>query len=150
MVTYRSDEPGQQRLGPYLAELDRGGRAERLELARLDRAETAAQLTGILGAAPAVDLVDGVFVRSEGNPFFTEELVESTRAGLTALPTTLRDLLRGRIEALPESAQQVLTGGGGCWPADSASAAGRSRRPGRRGAGQCVAGGGGPPAAGDS
>jgi DNA-binding CsgD family transcriptional regulator len=108
VATYRSDEPGQQRLGPYLAELDRGSRAERLELPRLDRAETAAQLTGILGAAPAVDLVDGVFARSEGNPFFTEELVESTRAGLTALPTTLRDLLRGRIEALPESAQQVL------------------------------------------
>jgi predicted ATPase len=64
VVTYRNDDPGQQRLGPYLAELDRGGRAERLELPRLDRAETAAQLTGILGAAPAVDLVDSVFVRS--------------------------------------------------------------------------------------
>ena len=31
VVTYRNDEPGQQRLGPYLAELDRGqpGRAPR-------------------------------------------------------------------------------------------------------------------------
>ena len=26
VVTYRNDEPGQERLGPYLAELDRGGR----------------------------------------------------------------------------------------------------------------------------
>src|SRR5215211_6651450 len=41
VVTYRSDEPGQQRLGPYLAELDRGGSVERLLLARLERAETA-------------------------------------------------------------------------------------------------------------
>jgi tetratricopeptide (TPR) repeat protein len=108
VVTYRSDEPGQQRLGPYLAELDRGGPVERLLLARLDRAETAAQLTGILGAVPAVDLVEGVFDRSEGNPFFTEELLESARAGSSTLPTTLRDLLQGRIEALPEPARQIL------------------------------------------
>jgi DNA-binding CsgD family transcriptional regulator/tetratricopeptide (TPR) repeat protein len=108
VVTYRNDEPGQQRLGPYLAELDRGGPVQRLELPRLDRAETAAQLVGILGAAPAVDLVDGVFARSEGNPFFTEELLESVRAGSVTVPTTMRDLLLGRIEALPESARQVL------------------------------------------
>jgi predicted ATPase len=108
IVTYRNDEPGQQQLGSYLAELDRGGPVQRLELPRLDRAETAGQLTGILGAAPAVDLVDGVFARSEGNPFFTEELLESLRGGSATLPTTLRDLLQGRIETLPEPARQVL------------------------------------------
>src|SRR5215217_1057715 len=32
VVTYRNDEPGQQRLGPYLAELDRGRSVERIEL----------------------------------------------------------------------------------------------------------------------
>jgi DNA-binding CsgD family transcriptional regulator len=108
VATYRNDEPGQQQLGPYLAELDRGGPVQRLELPRLDRAETAAQLTGILDAAPAVDLVDSVFARSEGNPFFTEELLESARAGSATLPTTMHDLLQGRIEALPEPARQVL------------------------------------------
>ena len=108
IATYRDDEPGQSRLGGYLAELDRGGPVQRLELPRLDRAETAAQLTGILGTAPAVDLVDGLFARSEGNPFFTEELLERVRAGSATLPTTLRDLLQGRIEALPEPAQQAL------------------------------------------
>jgi predicted ATPase len=106
--TYRDDEPGQPRLGAYLAALDRGGPVQRLELPRLDRTETAAQLTGILGAAPAVDLVDSLFARSEGNPFFTEELLGRVRAGSATLPTTLRDLLQGRIEALPEQAQQVL------------------------------------------
>ena len=108
MATYRDDEPGPSRLGGYLAELDRGGPVQRLELPRLDRAETAAQLTGILGTAPAVDLVDGLFARSEGNPFFTEELLERVRAGSATLPTTLRDLLQGRIEDLPEPAQQAL------------------------------------------
>src|SRR5829696_4738934 len=64
VVTYRSDEAGQQRLGPYLAELDRGGRVDRIELPRFQRREVAAQLTGILGAAPAADLVDATFARS--------------------------------------------------------------------------------------
>jgi DNA-binding CsgD family transcriptional regulator/tetratricopeptide (TPR) repeat protein len=108
VVTYRSDEPHPDRLGPYLAELDRGGRVERLELDRLDRAATAAQLTGILDAAPAADLVDAVFARSEGNPFFTEELLAAVRAGSGPLPATSRDLLQGRVEGLAEQARWVL------------------------------------------
>jgi DNA-binding CsgD family transcriptional regulator/tetratricopeptide (TPR) repeat protein len=108
VVTYRNDEPGQQRLGAYLAELDRSDRVERVELARLDQAQTAAQLVGILGATPAAGLVAAVFGRSEGNPFFTEELLAVVRAGSGELPPTLRDLLRGRVHALPERAQQVL------------------------------------------
>jgi predicted ATPase len=108
VVTYRSDETGQQRLGPFLAELDRGGRVDRIELPRFQRREVVAQLTGILGAAPTADLVQGVFARSEGNPFFTEELLEAVRAGSRELPSTLRDLLLGRIQGLPEPARHVL------------------------------------------
>jgi len=109
VVTYRDDEPGQQRMGPYLAELDRAGAVERLELPRLDRAETVAQLTGILDAAPAADLVDSVFARSEGNPFFTEELLAAVRGGAPKLPATLRDLLRGRLAGLSDPARQALS-----------------------------------------
>jgi DNA-binding CsgD family transcriptional regulator len=108
VVTYRSDEPRSDRLWSWLAELDRGGPVQRLQLPRLDRAQTAAQLVGILGAAPPADLVDAVFGRSEGNPFFTEELLAAVRAGSSELPATVRDLLRGRIQVLPERVQQVL------------------------------------------
>jgi DNA-binding CsgD family transcriptional regulator/tetratricopeptide (TPR) repeat protein len=109
VVSYRSDEPGTDWLGPYLAVLDRSGRAQRVELPRLDRAETLAQLVGILGAAPPAELVDAVFARSEGNPLFTEELLGAIRAGSGELPPpTLRDLLLGRVQALPELARQVL------------------------------------------
>jgi DNA-binding CsgD family transcriptional regulator len=107
-VTYRNDEPGTDQLGPYLAELDRSGRTERMELLRLSRAETAAQLVGILGTAPPPDLVDAVFARSQGNPFFTEELLTAQRAGSPELPATVRDLLRGRVQRLPAPARQVL------------------------------------------
>jgi hypothetical protein len=51
VVTYPNDEPGQQPLGPYLAQLHRGHSVERIELARLDQVQTGAQLVGILGAA---------------------------------------------------------------------------------------------------
>jgi DNA-binding CsgD family transcriptional regulator/tetratricopeptide (TPR) repeat protein len=108
VVSYRSDEPGTDWLGPYLAVLDRSGHAQRMELSRLDRAETLAQLVGILGAAPPVELVEAVFARSEGNPYFTEELLGAIRAGSGELPATVRDLLRGRVQALPELARQVL------------------------------------------
>jgi DNA-binding CsgD family transcriptional regulator len=108
VFSYRSDEPRTDRLGPWLAELDRGGPVQRLELARLDRAETVAQLVGILGAVPATDLVDELFARSEGNPFFTEELLAAVQAGTGGLPPTLPDLLGGRVQLLPDHAQQVL------------------------------------------
>jgi AAA ATPase domain len=108
VVTYRSDETQRTRLGPYLAELDRAGRVERIELARLDQVQTGAQLVGILGVAPAAELIDAVFARSEGNPFFTEELLAAVKSGSGELPTTLRDLLRGRVQTLPEQAQHVL------------------------------------------
>jgi DNA-binding CsgD family transcriptional regulator/tetratricopeptide (TPR) repeat protein len=108
VITHRSDEPGQQQLSSFLAELNRGGPVQRLELPRLDKTETGAQLVGILGAAPAADLVKGVFARSQGNPFFTEELLAVVQAGSGGLPATLRDLLRGRVAMLPGPARQVL------------------------------------------
>jgi DNA-binding CsgD family transcriptional regulator/tetratricopeptide (TPR) repeat protein len=108
VVTYRNDEPGQQRLGPYLAELDRGGPVERIELLKLDQVQTLVQLGGILGATPAAGLVEKVFARSQGNPFFTEELLVVVQAGSGELPATVRDLLRGRVQTLPELARQAL------------------------------------------
>jgi DNA-binding CsgD family transcriptional regulator len=107
VATHRSDEPERPWLSPFLAELGRAG-AERLELDRLGRAESAAQMAAILGAMPPVELVEGVFARAEGNPFFTEELLAATDGGPAELPATLHDLLRGRIQAVSEPARRVL------------------------------------------
>ena len=40
VISYRNDEPGQQQLGPYLAEMYRSGRVEHIELPRLDQVQT--------------------------------------------------------------------------------------------------------------
>jgi hypothetical protein len=61
VLTYRSDELHRRHpLRPFLAELERGGRAERLELGPLDRRALVGLLAGILGqpapASPAEEL----------------------------------------------------------------------------------------------
>jgi tetratricopeptide (TPR) repeat protein len=108
--TYRSDELyGHPHLRAALAELNRSRHIQRVELASFQREELAAQLRGILGAAPPAAMVDRVFARSEGNAFFVEELVA---AGMGAadvrIPPRLRDVIIGRFEALSEDAKDVL------------------------------------------
>ena len=110
VMTYRSDELHRRHpLRPLLAELDRGRRAERLELARFGRDEVAAQLAGILGAPAPPELTERIHARSDGNAFFVEELAATAAAGADGeLPPSLRDTLLARIELLAEPTQQVL------------------------------------------
>jgi tetratricopeptide (TPR) repeat protein len=110
VATYRSDELHRRHpLRPSLAELARSGRVERVELEPFGRQELATLLEGILGAPPDGATVDDVLDRSEGNPFFAEELVAAAahRAG-SMLPPSLRDILLIRFEALSDQAQAVL------------------------------------------
>ena len=74
-------------LRPFLAELDRARGVERVELGRLDRDGTAAILADLLGAEPPARAVDDVHGRTQGNPFFIEELaVAGDPIGCAALP----------------------------------------------------------------
>jgi len=108
VMTYRSDELHRRHpLRPFLAELDRGRRAERLELARFGRDEVAAQLAGIKGTPAPPELTERIHARSDGNAFFVEELA-ATAAADGELPPSLRDTLLARIELLAEPTQQVL------------------------------------------
>lgn len=108
VATYRSDDIHRRHpLRPFLAELDRLRSIQRLELPRLSQEEVRAQIAGIQGVfEPERELVEQIFDRSEGNPFFVEEL--ATSRGDTDISDSLRDLLLVRVEALPEEAQQVV------------------------------------------
>ena len=106
----RADElhPGDDVLA-LLAELDRTGRVERLELPTLGREELAAQLESILGTPPRRDLVDRILARTGGNPFFTEELLAAGGGGMPEeLPPRLRDVLLSRIAGLSRPARDVV------------------------------------------
>ncbi|WP_243083382.1 helix-turn-helix transcriptional regulator [Streptomyces sp. 891-h] len=114
LATYRTDDIHRRHpLRPFLAEQDRLRTVLHLELPRLTRAEVRAQITGINGTEPASGLAEEIFRRSEGIPFFVEELTATEAA--CAISDSLRDLLLVRVEALPESAQRVvrLAAGGG-------------------------------------
>ena len=109
VATYRSDELHRRHpLRPLLAELERSPCAERIELERFDRAELADQLADILGSAPARDVVERMYGRSEGNPLFTEELLAAGVDARAALPPSLREALLLRVERLPAESQRLL------------------------------------------
>src|SRR6516164_9398722 len=112
LLTYRSDELHRRHpLRPFLAELDRSGRTERLELARLGRRELSELLAGILGEPAPAAVAQEILARSQGNPFFAEELLAARGGGdggSGELPEALRDLLLARVEALPQPAQRLL------------------------------------------
>jgi DNA-binding CsgD family transcriptional regulator len=112
LLTYRSDELHRRHpLRPFLGELDRSGRAERLVLGRLGRRELGELLAGILGEPAPAGLVREILARSEGNPFFAEELLAARVAdvgGSAELPEALRDLLLARVEVLPQATQRLL------------------------------------------
>jgi len=109
--TYRADELHRRHpLRPWLAEMDRAPRVTRFELPRFDHADVARQLEAILGAPPRPDLVDAVARRSDGNPFYAEEIVaaDADQADGAVLPDTLRDVLLARLATLSDEAQWAL------------------------------------------
>jgi DNA-binding CsgD family transcriptional regulator/tetratricopeptide (TPR) repeat protein len=108
VCSYRTDALHRRHpLRSFLAQSGRPPAVERLELRAFTREELAAQLRGILEQAPDRALVDRLYARSEGNAFFTEELLAASADG-GELPPSLRDALLMRIEVLPERVQQVL------------------------------------------
>lgn len=110
VATYRSDELHRGHpLRSFLAELDRVRGVERLDLDRLGRDGTAEILHQILGTEPMPALLDNIFDRAQGNPFFVEELAVCTDPEVCSdLPDSLRDLLLTRVDQLDEAAQRVL------------------------------------------
>lgn len=117
VMTYRSDDVGRGHpLRTFLSEIERARRARRITLKRLTRAQIRKQAAEILGHSPDFEFLESLYERSEGVPFFVEELL-GIGDGLDRelLPETLRDLLLARYERLDEPTQyflRVLSAGG--------------------------------------
>jgi DNA-binding CsgD family transcriptional regulator/tetratricopeptide (TPR) repeat protein len=109
VASYRPDELHRRHpLRRLLAELERGQRARHIDLTPLSRDELAQQLSDILGAPADDALISRLYARSEGNPFFAEELLAAGLDGRGELPPTMRDALIMRIEGLSPPAQDVV------------------------------------------
>ena len=75
-ISYRSDELHRRHpLRPLLAELVRVPVVERLELAPFTRVELAEHLEAVAGAPLPAEQVEGIYARSEGNPFYAEQML---------------------------------------------------------------------------
>jgi DNA-binding CsgD family transcriptional regulator/tetratricopeptide (TPR) repeat protein len=109
-VSYRSDELHRRHpLRSLLAELVRLSRVERLELAPFTRTELSEHLEAIAGTTLSTGQLDGIYTRSEGNPFYAEQLLAAGAGGPRAeLPATLAEVLLIRAQGLSEPARWVL------------------------------------------
>jgi DNA-binding CsgD family transcriptional regulator/tetratricopeptide (TPR) repeat protein len=105
--TYRADDPGELLAG-WLAETRRWPEVGWLELPRFTRAELAEQLSGLRGGLVDSQVVAEVFDRSQGNPFFAEQLFAAGRAGPGRLPGLLREVLLARVRQLSPAGQRLL------------------------------------------
>jgi DNA-binding CsgD family transcriptional regulator/tetratricopeptide (TPR) repeat protein len=98
----------------FLAELERDDHVERLDLEPFGRGEVVEQLATLLDSTPDPGIVDRILARSDGNPFYVEELVLAGAAGESpdpderALPPVLRDVLATRIAALTGPTRDIL------------------------------------------
>ena len=107
VLTRRSDELSRAgRLDAALAELERGGHAERIRLTPLDRRQTIDLLTGLLDAEPPPEAVRRIASRADGNPFYVEELMAAGPGN--DLPETVHELIRDRLGRLSAVAQKVV------------------------------------------
>ncbi|HEY7590906.1 MAG TPA: AAA family ATPase [Candidatus Limnocylindrales bacterium] len=105
VLTARTDHlPAGHPTLAWLSELGRLSRVERLELGRLTHDDVRRQLTAILGSAPSASVVDEIWTRSDGNPFFAEELL----AASSGPPATLAGMLAARLAALSDETRELL------------------------------------------
>jgi DNA-binding CsgD family transcriptional regulator len=89
IVTLRAGEIGLGHpLQRWLADIRRLPRTSELALTPLDRAGTAAQIEALLGSSPHQSLIDEVYARSRGNPYFTRLLVGGLPADARAVPAS--------------------------------------------------------------
>lgn len=82
--------------------------AEVVELLPLSREESRQQMNEITGKEVEEEVVHKIYERSQGNPFFVEELIQVGRPEDERLPPSIRDLFFQRITAIPHEAEHTL------------------------------------------
>ena len=119
VVTCRGDEaPLAGQVAEWLAQVRGAAGVEEIRLGPLSREEVAQQAAALAGCPVPLRVVDELYARAEGNPFFTEQLVAAGLAdgaggglGVPAgLPDRLAELLTARAGRCEGNARAVLAG----------------------------------------
>ncbi len=108
--TYRTDEIHRRHpIRPWLAEMERTPRVARLTLERLGGPALADLVDAIRALPPDASLLRAIADRSEGNPFYVEELLAAGAIeAQDGLPSDLREVLLSRVGALPDDVATLL------------------------------------------
>ena len=119
VVTCRADEaPLAAHVAGWLARVRADAGTEEIRLGPLSRPEVAGQATMLAGGPVSPPVIDELFARAEGNPFFTEQLVAAALVGEAdgglrvpaGLPARLAELLAARAGRCAGEARAVLAG----------------------------------------
>jgi DNA-binding CsgD family transcriptional regulator len=119
VVTCRGDEaPVAAHVAGWLAWVRADAGVEEIRLGPLSQAEVAGQAAALAGGPVSPQVIDYLYARAEGNPFFTEQLVAAAlvvqaEGGLripAGLPARLAELLAARAGRCTEEAWAVLAG----------------------------------------
>jgi hypothetical protein len=110
VVTYREDEV-EGELADALAALARETELTRLELAGLTEGDVGRLLSDALAETPPDAVIRDITARSAGNPFFVGELARVVSSGgdVRTVPPGVRDVIRRRIDRLPDGADRLLS-----------------------------------------
>ena len=109
LATFRADEPSSTERMRRLADgVRRSGSAIVLELEPLEHEELAELLTARADGSLPPALTDAIVARSEGNPFFAEELLAAAGEGSVELPEGLREVLLQRVAGLDRQTESLL------------------------------------------
>jgi DNA-binding CsgD family transcriptional regulator/tetratricopeptide (TPR) repeat protein len=119
VVTCRSDEaPVAAHVGDWLTDVRGAAGVEEIRLGPLSRADVAGLVAALAEGPVPQPVVDELYARAEGNPFFTEQLVSAAPAGPrgdplmlpAGLPARLAELLVARAARCAGNGQTVLAG----------------------------------------
>jgi len=108
IATVRDTEPNAD-LAAFVTDMERERRVQRIRLAGLDRDD----VSRLVAARSSEARSDDMFVKTEGNPFYVEELVrhlDETGGVLDreAVPDSVRDTIARRLLRLPDDSRRLL------------------------------------------
>jgi DNA-binding CsgD family transcriptional regulator/tRNA A-37 threonylcarbamoyl transferase component Bud32 len=107
VITYRNEEIREASpMRMLLRRLRSDLRVRSINVPPLNRAELTQLAIARIGREPSSTEIERLWTRSEGNPFFAEELLTADQHG--GLPETLQDLLLARAERLDDNARKVM------------------------------------------
>jgi DNA-binding NarL/FixJ family response regulator len=108
LLTYRRDEVRRGHpVLPWLVEVDRLPHAHRISLDPLTDEQVDTMVRHVAGNVPA-RAAARIRERSQGIPFFVEELSACADRGTQVIPETLRDLMLTRLDRLAPRTREVL------------------------------------------